>query len=169
MGPLAVNAQQKGLELICDVRPEVPDEIVTDPNRLAQILSNLLGNAIKFTTQGEVGLRVALQGQQADRATLHFAVRDTGIGIPSEKQKSIFEAFAQADTSTSRRFGGTGLGLTISSRLVELMGGQIWVESQPGEGSCLHFTAEIGVVKHDPAAECSQLEHLKVIVDLGGG
>jgi len=169
MKPLALRAQQKGLELLCDVRPEVPEEIVADPTRLTQVLSNLLGNAIKFTSQGEVELRAALERQHADGATLHFTVRDTGIGIPLEKQKSIFEAFAQADTSTSRRFGGTGLGLTISSRLVELMGGQIWVESQPGEGSCLHFTAEIGVVKHDPAAECSQLEHLKVIVDLGGG
>jgi CheY-like chemotaxis protein len=128
------------------VCPEVPDEIVADPTRLAQVLCNLLENAIKFTRQGEVELRAALVSQQADGATLHFSVRDTGIGIPLEKQKSIFEAFAQADSSTSRRFGGTGLGLTISTRLVEMMGGRIWVDSQPGLGSCFHFTMQVGVV-----------------------
>jgi CheY-like chemotaxis protein len=160
MKPLALRAQQKGLELLCDVRPEMPEEIVADPTRLIQILSNLLGNAIKFTSQGEVELRVALERQHVDGATLHFSVRDTGIGIPLEKQKSIFEPFAQADGSTSRRFGGTGLGLTISTRLVEMMGGRIWVESQPGKGSCFHFTAQVGVAKSKPVVEPAELARL---------
>jgi PAS domain S-box-containing protein len=145
-GPLALRAQQKGLKMLCDVGPEVPEEIVADPTRLAQVLCNLLENAIKFTSQGEVELGAALMSQQGDGATLHFTVRDTGIGIPMEKQQSIFEAFAQADSSTHRSFGGTGLGLTISTRLVEMMGGRIWVESQPGVGSCFHFTIHAGVV-----------------------
>ena len=146
MGPLALRAQQKGLKLLCDVRPEVPDGIVADPTRLGQVLCNLLENAIKFTPQGEVELRAALVSKQADGATLHFTVRDTGIGIAPEKLKSIFEPFAQADTSTHRNFGGTGLGLTISARLVEMMGGKIWVESQPGRGSHFHFTMQVGAV-----------------------
>jgi PAS domain S-box-containing protein len=158
--PLALRAQQKGLELLCDVRPEVPEEIVADPTRLTQVLGNLLGNAIKFTSQGEVELRAALERRYADGATLHFTVRDTGIGIPLQKQKSIFEAFAQADGSTSRRFGGTGLGLTISTRLVAMMGGRIWVESQPGEGSCFHFTAEVGVAESAHVVEPAELARL---------
>ena len=109
------------------------------------LVRNLLENAIKFTSRGEVELQVELGRQQANGALLHLSVRDTGIGIPLEKQKSIFEAFSQADSSTSRRFGGTGLGLTISARLVEMMGGRLWVESQPGEGSRFHFTVEVGL------------------------
>jgi len=147
--PLALRAQQKGLELLYDVRPEVPEEIVADPTRLKQVVINLLGNAIKFTSHGEVELQVALDSAEAGRVHLHFKVRDTGIGIPLEKQKAIFEAFSQADGSTTRKYGGTGLGLTISTRLVEMMGGRIWVESQPGQGSCFHFTMPAGV----PAAE----------------
>jgi len=158
--PLALHAQQKGLELLCDVRPEVPEEIVADPTRLTQVLSNLLGNAIKFTSQGEVELRVELKRRHADGATLHFSVRDTGIGIPPEKQKTIFEAFAQADSSTSRRFGGTGLGLTISTRLVEMMGGRIWVESQPGRGSYFHFTAQVEAGKTKAVVESAELARL---------
>jgi signal transduction histidine kinase/CheY-like chemotaxis protein len=159
--PLALRAQQKGLELLCDVRPEVPEEIVADPTRLTQVLSNLLGNAIKFTNQGEVELRAELESRHAYGATLHFSVRDTGIGIPLEKQKSIFEAFAQADGSTSRRFGGTGLGLTISTRLVEMMGGRIWVESRPGRGSCFHFTADVGVANSERVARPAELARLR--------
>jgi PAS domain S-box-containing protein len=159
--PLALRARQKGLALLWDVLPEVPEEIVADPTRLTQVLSNLLGNAIKFTLKGEVELRVALEGQQAEAATLHFTVRDTGIGIPLEKQKAIFEAFAQADSSTTRRFGGTGLGLTISTRLVEMLGGRIWVESQPGVGSCFHFTARVGVVKRAQVVEPAELARLR--------
>ncbi len=145
--PLALRAQQKGLKLTCDVRPEVPEEIAADPARLAQILGNLLENAIKFTSEGEIELQVELGRWQANGPILHFCVRDTGIGIPLEKRQSIFEAFAQADSSTSRKFGGTGLGLTISARLVEMMGGRIWVESQPGEGSRFHFTVQAGLVR----------------------
>jgi signal transduction histidine kinase/DNA-binding response OmpR family regulator len=165
--PLALRAQQKGLELLYDVRPEVPEDIVADPTRLAQIVINLLGNAIKFTSQGEVELSVQAENVQADRAVLHFLVRDTGIGIPAEKQKLIFEAFAQADGSTSRRFGGTGLGLAISSRLVEMMGGRIWVESHPGQGSCFHFTAQVGRAasqEHLEVPELASLEGLSVLV-----
>jgi CheY-like chemotaxis protein len=143
--PLALRAHQKGLELTCDIRPEVPEDIVADPSRLRQVLINLLGNAIKFTERGEVGLEVALESRRAEQAQLHFMVRDTGAGIAPEKQKMVFEAFSQADNSTARKFGGTGLGLTISSRLVEMMHGRIWLESEPGKGSCFHFTAQVGI------------------------
>jgi PAS domain S-box-containing protein len=143
--PLALRAHQKGLDLTCDIRPEVPDDIVADPTRLRQVLINLLGNAIKFTERGEVGLEVALESATAEQAQLHFMVRDTGTGIAPEKQKIVFEAFAQADSSTARKFGGTGLGLTISSRLVEMMHGRIWLESELGKGSCFHFTAQVGI------------------------
>jgi two-component system, sensor histidine kinase and response regulator len=113
---------------------------------LAQIVVNLVGNAIKFTKQGEIELRVAVDVFETDRTLLHFTVRDTGIGIPEEKRQSIFEAFSQADCSTTRNFGGTGLGLAISSRLVEIMGGRIWMESSLGQGSCFHFTIQVAVV-----------------------
>ena len=143
--PLALRAHQKQLELTCEVRSEVPEWVVADPTRLRQIIVNLVGNAIKFTKQGEVGLEVALEAATPDGVTLHFSVRDTGIGVPPEKQKVIFEAFSQADGSTARKFGGTGLGLTISSRLIELMGGRLWLESEPAKGSCFHFTAQVGI------------------------
>ena len=167
MKPLALRADQKGLELTCDIRPEVPEEVVADPTRLRQILINLVGNAIKFTERGEVGLEVGVASPGEEQLELHFAVRDTGIGIASEKQRLIFEAFAQADGSTTRTFGGTGLGLTISSRLVEMMGGQIGMESQPGEGSCFHFRVPVRVAK--PAAspqamEQAELAGLRVLV-----
>jgi signal transduction histidine kinase/DNA-binding response OmpR family regulator/ligand-binding sensor domain-containing protein len=144
---LALRAHQKGLELTCDIRSEVPEVVVGDPTRLRQIIINLVGNAIKFTSQGEVGLKVALESRTQDQIRLHFSVEDTGIGIAPEKQKLIFEAFSQADGSTARRFGGTGLGLTISNRLVEMMGGRIWIESTEGKGSAFHFTASFGVGK----------------------
>jgi len=144
---LALRAHQKGLELTCDIRPEVPEEVMADPTRLRQIIINLVGNAVKFTQQGEVGLKVALESRTQDQVLLHFVVQDTGIGIAPQKQKLIFEAFSQADGSTARKFGGTGLGLTISKRLVELMGGRIWVESVEGKGSAFHFTANLGVGK----------------------
>jgi signal transduction histidine kinase len=142
---LALRAHEKGLELICDVLPDVPEYVVGDVTRIRQVLVNLLGNAIKFTQQGEVELEVAMKSQDPERLRLHFSVRDTGIGIPQEQQKMIFEAFSQADGSTTRRFGGTGLGLTISARLVDAMRGEIWVESVPAKGSCFHFTALLGV------------------------
>jgi CheY-like chemotaxis protein len=167
MKPLALRADQKGLELTCDIRPEVPEEVVADPTRLRQILINLVGNAIKFTERGEVGVEVGVESPGEEQLQLHFAVRDTGIGIAPEKQRLIFEAFAQADGSTTRTFGGTGLGLTISSRLVEMMGGQIGMESQLGEGSCFHFRVPVRVAK--PAAlpqamERAELAGLRVLV-----
>ena len=142
---VALRAHQKGLELMCDVLPDVPDALVGDPGRLRQILVNLAGNAIKFTEQGEIVVRVEMEEENDTEARLHFSVSDTGIGIPVEKLQTIFEAFTQADNSTTRKFGGTGLGLTITRRLVEMMGGRIWVESSPGEGSVFHFTARFGV------------------------
>jgi signal transduction histidine kinase/ligand-binding sensor domain-containing protein len=138
---LAVNAEQKGLKLTYDVASDVPDDLVGDPFRLRQVLLNLLSNAIKFTNSGCVELRSTLFEQRDRTVTLHFSVRDTGVGIPADKVDLVFEAFRQADSSTSRKFGGTGLGLTISSRLVGMMGGHLWVESEPGKGSAFHFTA----------------------------
>ncbi|HTW67689.1 MAG TPA: PAS domain S-box protein [Bryobacteraceae bacterium] len=135
------RAGQKHLGLTCHIGRTVPDVLRGDPMRLAQVLHNLIGNGIKFTSDGEVEVRVELERQTAGGIELHFIVRDTGIGIAPEKQKLIFEAFAQADGSMTRRFGGTGLGLTISSRLIEIMGGRMWVESAPGQGSRFHFTA----------------------------
>jgi len=142
---LALKAHEQMLELICDVDPNVPEYVVGDVTRLRQILVNLLGNAIKFTKQGEVELKVKLDSKEGDRLRLHYIVRDTGIGIPSEKLKLIFDAFSQADGSTTRQYGGTGLGLTISSRLVQAMHGEIWVESEVGRGSCFHFTVCVGL------------------------
>jgi two-component system, sensor histidine kinase and response regulator len=147
---LALRAHEKGLELLCEVAPEVPEAVRGDSNRLRQIVVNLVGNAIKFTSEGEVALGVRALETEGEKRLLHFTVSDTGIGIPSEKQKLIFEAFTQADTSTTRKYGGTGLGLTISTRLVEMMGGKIWVESEPGRGTHFHFTARLGVA--DPQA-----------------
>ena len=146
MRTLALRANEKGLELICDFRPEVPAYIVGDPIRIRQVVTNLVANAIKFTAHGEVSLTVATEPSPTrDRALLHFTVEDTGIGIPPEKQKTIFEPFSQADSSTTRKYGGTGLGLSISAKLVEAMSGNIWLESQPGKGSRFHFTALLGV------------------------
>ncbi len=144
---LGLHAQQKGLELACHVLPDVPDVLQGDPTRIRQIVVNLLGNAIKFTSEGEVVIRVEIQEESEDEVVLHFAVRDTGIGIPLEKQQLIFEAFTQTDSSTTRKFGGTGLGLAISSRLVNRMGGKIWVESEPGRGSTFHFTTRFQLQK----------------------
>jgi signal transduction histidine kinase/CheY-like chemotaxis protein len=139
----ALRAAQKAIELTCWVRPEVPERVIADSTRLRQVIVNLLGNALKFTERGEVSLSVLAEGCAAGCTTLRFTVADTGIGIPVEKQQVIFDAFAQEDGSMSRKYGGTGLGLTISSRLVKMMGGRIWVESAPGEGSRFHFTAQV--------------------------
>jgi PAS domain S-box-containing protein len=151
MRVLAPRANQKGIELACDIHPDVPAALLGDPLRLRQVVVNLVGNAIKFTDAGEVVLRVQPAAHRNGSTQLRFSVTDTGIGIPVEKQTAIFEAFSQADSSTTRRYGGTGLGLAISAQLVELMGGTISVESQPGRGSTFHFTAWFGV--QQPGAE----------------
>ena len=145
MKALAIRAHEKRIELNCRVRPEVPRMLLGDPSRLRQIIVNLVGNAIKFTERGEVTLDVQEESAEPGSALLHFSVADSGIGIPLEKQATIFDAFTQADGSTARRFGGSGLGLTISRRLVELFGGRLWLESAPGTGSTFHFTARFGV------------------------
>ncbi|HTC35551.1 MAG TPA: response regulator [Bryobacteraceae bacterium] len=143
---VALRAEAKGLELLLEVSPATSEYVMGDPIRLRQIVLNLVGNAIKFTPSGEVLLSVRPESAGPDELCLHFEIRDTGIGIAREKQQLIFEAFSQADGSTTRDFGGTGLGLTISSRLVKMMQGRIWVESEPGHGSCFHFTAHFGRV-----------------------
>jgi len=147
---LAINAEQKGLQFTIDVGPDVPDDLIGDPLRLRQVLLNLLNNAIKFTTSGTIELRATLYDRRDETVIVHFSVRDTGVGIPSDKLDLIFEAFSQADSTISRKFGGTGLGLAISSRLVGLMGGQLWVESEIGRGSTFHFTA---VFEHPSSPE----------------
>jgi PAS domain S-box-containing protein len=149
--PLALRAHQKGLELICEIPPDVPDALIGDPGRLRQILVNLVDNAIKFTTQGEVTIGVATEAQQGDDVCLHVTVADTGIGVPKEKQRLIFEPFMQADGSATRIYGGTGLGLAIVAQLVEMMNGELWVESAgAGAGSAFHFTAHFSL--HQEAA-----------------
>ncbi len=143
--PMALRAHEKGLELAIDISWDVPDALVGDPGRLRQILLNLVGNALKFTEQGSVVIRVVAESETPDTAHLHFSVVDTGIGIPPEKQALVFEAFEQADSSTTRRYGGTGLGLAITRRLVAMMGGRIWVESAMGQGSTFHFALGFGL------------------------
>jgi two-component system, sensor histidine kinase and response regulator len=145
--------KKKGLELAYDIAPDVPDALLGDPVRLRQIVINLVDNAIKFTDRGEIVMRVRCEPPDASGVTCHFSVRDTGVGIAREKQAAIFAPFLQADTSTTRIFGGTGLGLTISARLVEMMGGRIWVESESGSGSTFHFTVRLGLqAGAEPAA-----------------
>src|SRR5262249_38879479 len=151
---LAVRAHKKGLELVCQQRPGVPDALIGDAGRLRQVLLNLVGNAIKFTERGEVVVLVEAAGEPAPQGEvrLRFPVTDTGIGIPPEKQAKIFQAFEQEDTSTTRKYEGTGLGLTIAARLVALMGGQITVDSVSGQGSTFAFTARFGLRPHPPEA-----------------
>jgi PAS domain S-box-containing protein len=164
---LAERAHRKGLELACHLTPEVPDMLVGDPGRLRQILVNLIGNAIKFTSRGEVVVRVSVESAGEHDATLHFSVADTGIGIPLEKQKVIFEPFRQADASVTREYGGTGLGLAISSQLAARMNGRVWAESETGKGSIFHFTARLGVAKgvkpHLPA-RIEDLKGMRVLI-----
>ncbi len=140
---LVPRAQRKGLTMLEELPPDLPIYVRSDPVRIRQVLTNLCDNAIKFTSQGGVTVSVAAAPLDAGDMELLFSVKDTGIGIPLDKQKGVFEAFSQADTSTTRKFGGTGLGLTICARLVELMGGRIWIESEPGRGSTFHFTVRI--------------------------
>lgn len=158
----AIPAAERKLKLDIQVGAQVPDRIVGDPDRLRQILLNLAGNAIKFTSSGGIWLTVDLESENSEGVTLHFAVRDTGIGIPLEKQKLIFEAFRQADGSTTRKYGGTGLGLSICSRLVEMMGGAIQVESDPGRGSTFHFTARFTVAAPNASPSLSLQNMLNV-------
>ena len=137
--------EKRGIAFRIRIDDAIPDRLVGDPNRLRQVLMNLLGNAIKFTAEGEIELAVTMAAAGPQDLTLEFSVRDTGIGIPADKQQIIFEAFRQADGSTTRKYGGTGLGLAICSRLVEMMDGRIWVESAPGEGSTFRFTARFAL------------------------
>jgi CheY-like chemotaxis protein/nitrogen-specific signal transduction histidine kinase len=167
LNTFALRAAQKGLELACLIAPDVPDALRGDPGRLRQIIVNLVGNAIKFTEQGEVVVSVLQEVQTPDQAVLRFAVRDTGIGIPADKHAAIFDAFSQADTSTTRKFAGTGLGLTISARLVEMMGGQMGVASEVGKGSAFYFTVPFTVQKEATptpvSAEASRVRGLRVL------
>jgi signal transduction histidine kinase len=157
--PLTIRAQQKGLNLSLEIDPQIPDQVASDPSRLRQIIVNLVGNALKFTSTG--GVRVSVHRDQQDAAgtLVRFTVQDTGIGIPAERQKEIFSSFTQGDNSTTRKYGGTGLGLSISQRLTEMLGGRIWVESEPGKGSAFHFTARLHTIPArrpgDAAAHCA--------------
>ena len=160
---LAGKAHGKGLELAYRVEPAIPDKLLGDPSRVRQVMLNLVGNAIKFTDKGEVIVSVFSEEETSSEILLHFSVMDTGIGIPYEKQEKIFGAFSQADGSTTRRYGGTGLGLTVSTQLVELMGGKIWVESTPKRGSTFHFTARLKVLP-----EKKEKSSLPADVDLSG-
>jgi two-component system sensor histidine kinase/response regulator len=164
---LALRAGEKGVELALDIETDVPERVLGDAGRLRQVLLNVIGNAVKFTNEGEVVLTVSLDRSTSDEVRLTFTVRDTGIGIPEDKLAHIFQAFTQADSSTTRRFGGTGLGLAIAERLVELMGGRIWAESVVGKGSTFHFTAAFGraVGAPDTVAGASRgLDGLRVLV-----
>ena len=162
---LAVRADQKGLELISDIGPDVPAEVIGDPVRFKQIIINLTGNAIKFTESGHVVVAIREDAGDGKATKLHVTVTDTGVGIPKDKQAKVFEAFSQADGSTTRRFGGTGLGLAISTTLVRLMGGQIWLESEPGVGSTFHFTVALDIVPSATASyDKSALTSLSVLI-----
>jgi two-component system, sensor histidine kinase and response regulator len=165
---VALRAHHKGLELIVDLDAAMPDRLNGDVGRLRQILVNLLGNAIKFTSQGEVVLCVKTEAVTPQDVVMHVSVRDTGVGIPLDRQKSVFEAFTQVDGSVTRTYGGTGLGLTISSQLVRLMGGQLSVESEPGMGSNFHFTANFVLVQQPaegaPLRDAVDLQDLQVLV-----
>jgi PAS domain S-box-containing protein len=165
---LGIRAAAKNLELAYDLNPAVPSRLLGDPGRLRQILINLIGNAIKFTERGEVVVRVEPLSEAGEELELHFSVKDTGIGIPLNKQQHVFGAFSQADSSLTRTFGGTGLGLTISSQLIEMMGGRIWLESEEGRGSTFHFTVRLGIVPARPEEELlrdkSFLEGIAVLV-----
>jgi PAS domain S-box-containing protein len=168
MKSLSVRAHQKGLELIYDVQPEVPEALIGDPGRIRQILVNLVGNAIKFTEKGEVFITVEEESHEDAVSCLHFMIKDTGVGIPKEKQGKVFEAFSQADGSMARKYGGTGLGLTICTRLVAMMGGAIWVESELGQGSTFHFTVRVsgqdGSAQRSAPLQPEQLRNLHALI-----
>jgi signal transduction histidine kinase/DNA-binding response OmpR family regulator len=168
LSALAFQADEKKLELVCDIPPDVPDWLVGDPGRLRQVVINLVGNSLKFTDEGEVVVRLALEAVEADRACVRLSVQDTGIGISADKQEVIFRAFEQADNSTTRRHGGTGLGLAISAQLAKMMGGRIWVQSELGKGSTFCFTAWLGLHSLPPqdarAGQIVDLRSLPVLV-----
>jgi two-component system sensor histidine kinase/response regulator len=166
---MALRATERGLELLCDIAVEVPETVRGDPGRVRQVLLNLVGNALKFTEKGEVGIRVAVDEVEERVSILHFVVSDSGVGVAPEKLDMIFDSFSQADASTTRQFGGTGLGLTISRRLVELMGGRVWVESELGAGSRFHFTVRLIAETNNAAATRSlnspaTLKGMKVLI-----
>ena len=166
---MALRAHEKRIELVFEIMPDVPRHVLGDPSRLRQILINLIGNSIKFTHEGEIAVRAELSPTIGKQPHIQFSVRDTGIGIATDKQQSIFEAFSQEDTSTTRRFGGTGLGLSISRRLVELMQGRIWLESEPGKGSTFFFSLELKTDSQPPEAGTSHIvlrgRHILVVDD----
>lgn len=166
MKTLALRAQGKDLEVAYRIARDVPDYLAGDPYRLRQVVTNLVANSVKFTEQGEVILDVARSSSDPGQITLHFSVRDTGIGIPAEKQHLLFNAFSQVDSSTTRRYGGTGLGLAITAKLVRLMGGKVWVESEVGKGSTFHFTAKFGEAPTPSTDETPSvcLRNLRVLI-----
>jgi two-component system sensor histidine kinase/response regulator len=168
MKALSYRAHQKGLELIYEVQPDVPEAVVGDPGRIRQIIVNLVGNSIKFTEHGEIFISVEKESEKPESALLHFAVKDTGIGIPAAKRNNIFDAFSQADGSMARVYGGTGLGLTICSRLVGMMDGSISVESEQGKGSTFHFLISLGVQQGSPSTpshlEPARLRNLHALI-----
>ncbi|HEX8983787.1 MAG TPA: ATP-binding protein [Bryobacteraceae bacterium] len=156
---MRVRIEQKGLALLVNTAPEVPERVLGDPDRVRQVLVNLLGNAIKFTERGEIGIAVERERLDGARCLLHFSVRDTGGGIPADKQEVIFRPFEQADGSITRKHGGTGLGLSICAQLARLMGGSMWVNSGVGQGSTFHFTAEFGLMGEEPTPkDCTPAE-----------
>ena len=164
---LGHRADQKGLEFGLEIASDVPDALIGDVGRLRQVIINLVGNAIKFTERGEVTLRVEVDSCEESLAMLHFFVADTGIGIEARNQERVFEAFQQADASTTRQYGGTGLGLAISSRIVTLMGGRMGLVSEPGKGSVFDFTARFGIQSADTVPESvahTRLSNLRVLV-----
>jgi PAS domain S-box-containing protein len=168
LDPLGVRAEQKGLELAYRVDADLPELLAGDPGRLRQVVTNLVGNAIKFTERGEIVVQAERQESNAEGVVIHFSIKDTGVGIPRERQESIFAPFEQADGSITRRYGGTGLGLAISARLIAIMNGRIWVESEAGQGSTFHFTARFKVAR-SLATEASEnqprtLDGLRVLV-----
>jgi PAS domain S-box-containing protein len=170
MKPLGFRAHQKGLALNYVIQPNVPKALLGDPGRIRQVLINLVGNSIKFTEAGEI--LITVEDQSSDRVTtrLHIAVKDTGVGIPEETQAKIFEAFSQADGSMARKYGGTGLGLTICVRLVELMGGRVWLDSQVGHGSTFHFTVQLLAQEpsaHSPPLQATQLNDAAIAITAG--
>jgi CheY-like chemotaxis protein len=171
MKPLSFRARQKGLALNYEIRPNVPKALLGDPGRIRQVLINLVGNSIKFTEAGEILITVEAQSIDPLTTRLHIAVKDTGVGIAQEKQANIFEPFSQADGSMARKYGGTGLGLTICVRLVELMGGLVWLDSQVGHGSTFHFTIQL-LAQEKPSAQSpllppQQLSDLPIAIAAG--